>query len=353
MQKKDKIKLGIIGCGKVSHERHVPALNLIPEIEIVAAADTQEDRVRSFASKYNVPKQSTDYQHLLNDPEIDAVGILTPTSSHVEIGLAALEANKHIFMEKPLALSVQDCDRLISSSKSSDAKVLLCFNLRWHRLIKLAKKEMSLNKLGKIKAIRSVYTHFREGQYAPDWHRILDAGGGVTFNESVHHFDLWNYFLNDRVKEIKALHTSDQFYEDESSVIAAIHENGVLGSAFNTFRTSPNSEVEIYGEKGRLYINMYRFDGLDFFSSSQYPGSIPDRIKKIPQTLKMFTQALPILRRGGDFQATFYNIWSHFADCIRDDNAPECTLEDGKLAIATALAAIEAFKRKEGVHINV
>ncbi len=353
MQKKDKIKLGIIGCGKVSHERHVPALNLIPEIDIVAAADTQEDRVRAFASKHGIPKPYTDYQQLLNDPEVDAVGILTPTSSHTEIGLAALEANKHIFMEKPLALSIPDCDRLISRSKSSDVKVLLCFNLRWHRLVRLAKRELSLNKLGKIKAIRSVYTHFRDGQYAPDWHRILDSGGGVTFNESVHHFDLWNYFLNDRVKEITAMHGSDQFYEDESSVIAAIHENGVLGSVYNTFRTSPNSEIEIYGEKGRLYINMYRFDGLDFFPSNHYPGSISDRIKKMPLTIKLFTQAIPILRRGGDFQATFYNIWSHFADCIRDDNAPECTLEDGKLAIATAQGAITSFKSKEVIQLDV
>lgn len=348
----EKVAIGIIGCGRVSHERHLPALRLLPNVQIVAAADPDSRRVQRLTDQYSIPHRYTNYEDLIQDSKVDAVAVLTPTGTHTEIGLAVMDADKHLFMEKPLALTAEECDKLVNKSKTISTKNIICFNLRWHRLIQQTRSIISTGKLGKIIAVRSEYTHFRDGSKAPDWHRILDKGGGVTFNEGVHQIDLWRHLLQTEVTDVFAFHNADKFYQDASSVMCARFANNCLASAYNTFRTSPNSEIEIIGEKGRLCVNLYRFDGIDFYPYHQYPGNVPARIKKVPYSLKEFAKALALKKKGGDFQATFYNIWQHFTDCILHDKEPNVALEDGKRAIQVSQAAIESFKTNRMIHIK-
>ena len=100
------VTIGIVGCGRVAQERHLPALQLIRNIQIVAAADPDSHRLHSLADQYSIPQRYTQYDSLIHDSNVDAVAVLTPTGSHAEIGLAVMDAEKHLFMEKPLALTV-------------------------------------------------------------------------------------------------------------------------------------------------------------------------------------------------------------------------------------------------------
>lgn len=346
------IKLGIIGCGRVAEERHLPALRHIADVQVVAVADTQTDRAHRMAEKFGIERQFNDYRDLLDCADVEAVGILTPTGSHAEIGLASLESGKHVLIEKPLALNLDECDQLIAFSSRSPSKVVVGFNLRWHRLVRRARRIVESGSLGRIKAIRSAYTHFRLGEYAPAWHRKYALGGGVAFNEAVHHFDLWNYLLQSEVEQVFSFSRPSAHYEDETHVTSASLTNGALATGIFTFKTSPNSEVEIYGETGRLYLSCYRFDGLDFFSHTTYPGDIMDRLKKTARTLRELPQAVPVLRRGGDFASTFFGLWRHFIDCITRDLPSDCTLEDGKHALRVAIAAVESAASGQPVQIK-
>ena len=281
-----------------------------------------------------------DYRAVLELEDVDAVAILTPTMSHAEIGLAALDAGKHVFMEKPLAMNLEQCDRLIARAADSPCRIVVGFNLRWHRLVRRAREFLSTGALGRFKAIRSVYTHNRTGENAPDWHRELKLGGGVTLNEAVHHFDLWRYFTGSDVEEIHAWAAPSKRYEEETSVVAARLSGGVLATGVFSMGSAPNSEVEIFGENGRLCISLYRFDGLEFFPFAVYPGNLTDRFKKAVRALGELCEVLPLLARGGIFQATFEGIWRHFAGCVLNGQPSECRLEDGKRSLEAALAAI-------------
>jgi predicted dehydrogenase len=340
----NKIRLGIIGCGLVAEERHMPALKYHPVLQVIAAADNDGSRVNHISDRYGIPHRYTDYRGLLDRTDIDAVGVLTPTSSHAEISLAALKSGRHLLVEKPLALDPAACDAMISAHKKSDCKVVVGFNLRWHRLITRARQYIRSGRLGEIKAIRSVYTHYRLGKDAPDWHRKQHLGGGITFNESIHHFDLWRYLLDSEVEEVCSLNRPSSYYEDETQVTQAVLSNGVFATGVFTFTTSPNSEIEIYGEKGRLHLSLYRFDGFNFFPWNTYPGDILDRFKKTVTSLRDLPRIIPIIRKGGDFPLTFNNLWQHFADCIIRDKISVCSLEDGKRAIQIALSALESAK---------
>lgn len=346
------IKLGIIGCGRVAEERHLPALKMLDKIKIVAISDVDSDRMQKVGGQLRVENQFADYRELIDCQGVEAVGVLTPTTSHAEISTAVLEANKHLLLEKPMAMNMDECDQLIEKSHQSSCKVLLGFNLRWHRLVQQARKFIKSGAMGNIKAINSVYTHYRLGQYAPDWHRKFALGGGVAFNEAVHHFDLWRYFTDSQIEKVSSFNRPSVYYEDETHVTSASLSNGTLATGIFTFQTSPTSEVEIYGDKGRLHLSMYRFDGLNFFPYSIYPGDIFDRFKKLLFTFQQLPQAIQALRLGGDFASTFYYLWQHFIDCINNNTAPGCTLEDGKQAVLASLATMESAKTKKSAIVQ-
>ena len=124
------IKLGIIGCGRVAEQRHFPALRYLPDVDVVAVSDIEENRIQRLADRLGIEHRSSDYRTLLERADVEAVGILTPTASHAEIALAALEAGKHVLIEKPLALTLEECDRLIAGSADSSRTVTVGFNLR-------------------------------------------------------------------------------------------------------------------------------------------------------------------------------------------------------------------------------
>ena len=294
-----------------------------------------------------------DYRALLENADVEAVGILTPTATHAEIGLAALEAGKHVLIEKPLASDLDACDRLIEVGAQSSRTVTVGFNLRWHRLVQRARAFMQTGALGRIKAIRSVFTHHRRGEDAQDWHRKPELGGGVSFNEAVHHFDLWRYLLESDVEEVFSFSRPSAGYEDGTNITTASLANGALATGVFSLTTSADNEIEIYGETGRLCLSFYKFDGLAFFSHSTYPGDVKDRLKKAAGTLRELPRAIRVMRRGGDFGTTFCGLWRHFADCIYQDKRSECTLEDGKHAVRIALAARESVSKGHVVQIAV
>jgi predicted dehydrogenase len=338
----DAVRLGIIGCGRVAEERHLPALLHLPELRVMATADLDGERSRNLAGRLGAAQSCADYRAVLERKDVDAVAILTPTRSHAEICMAALDAGKHVFVEKPLAMNLEECGRLIARAGMSPRKVVVGFNLRWHRLVRRAREFLKTGAVGRIKAIRSVYTHDRTGEGAPDWHRRLELGGGVSLNEAVHHFDLWRYFTGGEVERIYAAGEPSRHYEDETNTVTARMSGGVLASGVFTLKSAPNSEVEIFGENGRLCLSLYRFDGLEYFPCSIYPGNLGDRFKKAARALCDLPEVFPVLRRGGDFQATFEGIWRHFSGCVLHDLPSQCTLEDGKSSLEIALAAVNS-----------
>lgn len=342
-QRTKALGVGLIGCGKVALEHHLPSLKRVAGVGIVAAADPDSVKLNRLGQIHSITRLYRTPEELLADPSVEAVAVLTPTPNHYAVGMAALRAGKHVFLEKPLALSRLQCDHLVEAGEKSGKKTMTCFNLRWHRLIRNAKTFIESGRLGDIKAVMSRYTHCRNPITAQTWHKKLSLGGGVSFNESVHHFDLWRFLLGSDVEEVFAFHRASDHYEDESSVIAARLEGGILASCFNTFKTSPASELEIVGAEGRLCINLYCFDGLRFFPSTVYPGSMAHRAKGIFDSLAQGAAAVSSLRRGGAFAETFYLAWDHFVRCIGDDEQPRCTFDDGRRAVLTALAVVESF----------
>lgn len=346
-----RVSLGIIGCGKSAEVFQMPGLHQVGDISVVAVSDIDEDRLNRFAERFGIKHRFVDYHEMLNRTDIDAIGVLAPTKFHAEIGTDAMAAGKHVFIDKPLALTVAECDRLIEQANRSSGKMVVGFNLRWHRLVRKAVRIVQSGVLGEIKVIRSTYTHWHPGETAQAWHRTRAEGGGVLFNEVVHHFDLWRLLLRSEFTEIFSASRPSEYFEDETGAITARFENGALASGIFSYESSPNSEIEIFGRMARMRLSLYCIDGLVIYSNTEYPGDLRGRARRFLNTLKELPETYGIIRNGGDFDLSYRNQWQHFADCILHDRPPECTLEDGRHAVEVALAAINSASH--GVPIKI
>ncbi|MDT5157176.1 MAG: hypothetical protein QOH51_1533 [Acidobacteriota bacterium] len=350
LERRERIRLGIVGCGGVAEMRHLPALRRVPGVEVVALADVDADRVERVGERFRIARRYTDYTKLIRSGEVDALAVCVPPCLHAEVALAAFEAGKHVFVEKPLALALSECELLSErAAANSTLKVLVGFNLRWHRLVRVAREAIRLGELGDIKLVRTVFTSgVRLGVDFADWRRRQETGGGALFELGVHHFDLIRFLLSGEAEEVSAVSATD---DETATVLIRMSCGAQVVSAFSE-GTGENHAVEVYGARGWLRLSCYRADGLERFGTAQYGGAPGARLHELARGLVALPRMLRQARRGGDYVASFTEEWRHFVGAITRDSPTECTLDDGRRALEIALAAWESSDTKRAVNID-
>ncbi|HYM13776.1 MAG TPA: Gfo/Idh/MocA family oxidoreductase, partial [Bryobacterales bacterium] len=267
----------------------------------------------------------------------DVVAVCVPPRFHAEIALAALDAGKHVFVEKPLALSLEECDRLVERSARAPQKAMVGFNLRWHRLLRRARERIAQGALGPIELIRTAFT-MRPPADVSEWRKRRETGGGVLAELAVHHFDLWRYLTGSEVEEVFAASRSG-LWEDETAIVTARMAGGPLASAIFSERTSNTNDVEIYGRDGSLRVSCYRSDSFELLPAGSTPGSVRTRLRRLAGTLQGLPRAALEARQGGGFRSTYQAEWRHFLDAILHDGPVNSTFHDGRCAQQVLLAA--------------
>ncbi len=341
------VRLGIIGCGYVTESRHLPALKSVRGMRVSALSDIDAQRLERAAGQFGVAGRYTDYRQLIESADVDAVAVCVPPQFHAEMALRALEAEKHVFIEKPLALSIQECDILEARAASHGAlKVMVGFNLRWHRLVRAMRETIRRGELGRIKLVRTVLTSgVRLRDDFADWRQRQHTGGGALFELGVHHFDLLRFLLEREVEEVYASSLSG---DETAAVLARMNGDIQVVSAFSE-GTGENHEFEVYGERGWLRVSCYRADGLERYGVTEYSGAMGVRLRGLARTILEAPRIVDQLRRGGDYVASYAGQWRHFRDAITRNAPLESTLIDGRRSLEIVLAAWEANSSKRAV----
>jgi predicted dehydrogenase len=330
---------------------HLPAAQCLPEVSVIAAADSDADRLEAVANRFDIARQYAHYSQLLDDADVEAVVVCVPLHLHAEIGLAALDAGKHLLLEKPIAISLEEADQLIAQAAKSPSVAMVGFNFRWHRLIRQARKLLLQGRLGTIKAIHSVLSGLEaETRGALKWRKRREHGGGMLLDGAIHHFDVWRFLLQDEVEEAFAVSHGVEV-DDEVAVVAARMASGALAAGSYAQGTGTGHEIEVFGSEGHLQISVYRFDGLRIFPISSRPGYLMTRLNGIGNTLRELPRAFFRRSPAGELGFSFQNEWRHFIDCIRRGTPVECSLIDGRCALEIALAAAESASNGQPVKI--
>lgn len=272
------LKWGFIGCGEVTEKKSGPAFSEVEGSTVVAVMSRSERRAKSYAERHDIPRWYTDAQELIDDPEVNAVYIATPPSSHATFAIMAMRAGKPVYVEKPLAASYEDCARV---NRVSEETGVPCFVAYYRRYLPYFQKVKDIVESGAIGQTLDVQIRFAvppraEDYAAPDqlpWRVQPDiAGGGYFYDMAPHQLDLLQhlYGVITEVRGIKA--NRGGLYAAEDTVSACFEfENGLPGSGswcFVAHEAAREDRIEIVGDKGMLCFSVFDFEPIRLHTSS-------------------------------------------------------------------------------------
>jgi len=207
----DKVRIGIIGLGNRSSLADFWASN--ERSEVIAGVDVEPERLVEFREKMGHEVLTTDdYRVMLARNDIDAVAVLSPDSFHAEHAVAALRAGKHVFLEKPLATSVEDCDLILRAWRASGKRLMVGFNMRYMDMYRKMKEIVDSREIGEVRAVW--VRHFvgmGSDFYFHDWHACKSNTTSLLLQKGSHDIDMIHWITNSFTKRVAAFGSLDFF----------------------------------------------------------------------------------------------------------------------------------------------
>ncbi|MFK7971524.1 MAG: Gfo/Idh/MocA family protein [Bacteroidia bacterium] len=278
----DPVKFAVVGCGNIG-KRHLAVIDADERAEIDAICDNVPETAAHFSELYEIPKSFTDYTKMLAETDANIISICTPHGLHAEMTIAAAEAGKHILVEKPMALSVEDCNRMIAAAKANNVELMVVKQNRYNKPIALARKAIEEGKLGKVYLVECNVLWNRHAGYYNDsnWRGSKDLEGGALHTQVSHFIDLLIWWFGDVVSAKTSIQTQMQPIEIEDTGITALQfSSGVMGNLVWTtcvYNKNYEGSITIVGEKGTIKIGGRYLNQIDFWDVQSYP--LPENIE--------------------------------------------------------------------------
>ncbi len=264
--KEKQINWGIIGCGNVTEKKSGPAFNRVEGSRLVAVMRRDAARAEDYARRHGVPRWYDKADKLIADPEVNAIYIATPPSSHAEYAIAAMHAGKAVYVEKPMARTYAECIEMNRVSEETGMPLFVAYYRR--RLPGFLKIKEWIEE-GRIGAPRLVMLRLllppRPEDYDRDnlpWRVIPEiAGGGYFYDLASHQLDILDYFFGPIHKVQSLVRNMAGLYEAEDTVLANFSfENGTEGQGVWHFAAAPQDKTDtltIYGSEGSIHYSTY------------------------------------------------------------------------------------------------
>jgi len=254
-----RIRWGLIGCGDISRRRVAPALRDSPLCELVAVSRAKAELAEAFAKEFGARRWCADWHDLLMDYEIDAIYVATPVHLHAEQAIAAAERGKHVLCEKPMALNIAECDRMIDACRSNDVKLGVAYYRHFYPVVRRVKELIDSGELGVPVVVQvNAFEWFNpEPSAARGW--LLKkklSGGGPMFDFGCHRIEVLLDLLGDirAVKSTLANVFFDREVEDTATAIFQF-ERGTCGTLTVTHAArEPQDSFDLFCTEGSIHI---------------------------------------------------------------------------------------------------
>ncbi len=331
----NRVRMGVIGLGWFG-VKHCEALAAVPQVELAAVCTRTESRLAEVAATFDVPSTHTDYNQLLADPDIDAVSIVTMWDQHTEPALAALAAGKHVFLEKPMASTTEDCRAIVAAAGASDRAFMVGHICRFNPRFAAAKQEIDEGKIGRI-----VSMYARRNIPAAVTTEILEKIGPII-GDGVHDTDLMLWYSGDRIVSAYAQSLSwrNKTHPDLGWTMFRFASGaiGVLENVWCLPDRTPfqiDERLEIIGTEGSIHVQETHPN----FSIVDADGW------RSPDTTYWPTHF-------GRLRGALVDELAYFATCVQEGRKPDViTPEESLAAVEACLAAEQSAATGEVVQL--
>jgi myo-inositol 2-dehydrogenase/D-chiro-inositol 1-dehydrogenase len=333
--KQGPVKTGIIGSQFQADIHAASMATLQSDIEMVAVASPTPGNAQKLADRYNIPRVYTDYMDLVRDPDIEMVTITTPNTLHAEMTIRLAEAGKHIVVEKPLCVTLDEADAMIEACRKNGVLLMYAEELFFAPKYVQAKRMADAGGFGKLHLVKQSEKHF--GPHSDWFWDINRSGGGVLLDMGCHGigFAYW-FFGRPKLKSVYSqmgtyVHKDKTQGEDEALTILEF-EGDYVGLIENSWarRGGMDDRVEVYGEGGLTIANLHMGNALPTYSEYGYGYAV----EKAPSTAGW---SYPVFEELWNYG--FPQEMQHFARCVRGKEELLSTGEDGKVVLEAIYAA--------------
>jgi len=352
-----KLKVCIVGCGRISTLQSLGYRDN-PDAEIYAVCDLNGEKAAARAKEWGAKKIYTDYGDMLKNPEIDIVELLVPHNLHCRMAVEACEAGKHVSVQKPMALSLQEADKMIEASEKAGVKFRVYENFVFYPPYVKAKELIEAGEIGEPISIR---IKLNAGRQDLGWEVSEDTwswrmkeetcgGGPLIFDDGYHKFSIARYLMGDVEKVYSWIDRTDVipgvFYEDAPAVIMWKYKDakkyGVMDITFskdlyiNTDYYVCDERVEVTGTRGVLWVTR-----------------CTAKMLQIP-TLIVYRDGRTVSYEGlrDNWADSFIDATKDFADVVKNNKEPKLSGKDGREVLRFALAALESARENREIYLE-
>ena len=334
----NKIRVCLIGCGRAGMIHAKSYAGLVRNAQLIAVCDPVEENRRNACAEYSVKYCYSDYRDVMENPEIDAVIVVTPTQFHHEIVIAAARAQKHVFCEKPMAINEQECDEMIEACDENGVKLQLGFMRRFDKNFRRGKALIDQGQIGRVTMLKS-------NTYGPsepkEWMYDVRRSYGPIGEVNSHDFDTLRWYAGSEVKWIHAVgnnfrspQKAEQYPEfyDSCSVLMEF-ENGIIATITGAqyVRYGYDSRTEILGTQGIVKIGSQNANDVELITADKQI-----HMDSVGSWMNLFRDAYIAEAEA-------------FISCIIRDTAPEVTGYDGKMALRLVNLGLTSILEKRPI----
>ena len=263
------VQWGFIGCGEATEKKSGPAFSQVEGSSVVAVMSRNAEKAKSYAQRHGIGKWYTDAQELVDDPQVNAVYIATPPSSHATFAIMAMRAGKPAYIEKPMAASYEDCARI---NRISEQTGVPCFVAYYRRYLPYFQKVKDLIRDGAVGNVINVQIHFAQPPRDLDYNsrnlpwRVLPviSGGGYFYDLAPHQLDLLQDMFGVILRAQGYTSNRGGLYEAEDTLSASFQfDSGLPGSGswcFVAHESAKEDCIEVIGDRGMLSFSVFTFE---------------------------------------------------------------------------------------------
>lgn len=343
------MKYALIGCGRIA-TNHIKAV-LNNELELAAVCDILPEQMESLLEKHELEKDSsiaryTDYQQMIKEVQPDMVGIATESGNHAKIALFCIEQGVHCIIEKPIAMSIEDAERIVELSKEKNVKVSACHQNRFNLAVQETRKALEAGRFGKLShgAVHVRWNRNENYYTQAPWRGKWASDGGALMNQCIHGIDLLRWMFGNEIEQVYGV-TRQQFHHyleaEDIGMAVVTFKNGAVATIEGTTNVYPQNLEEtlyIFGETGTVKIggkSTNHIDVWDFADETQED-----------MANKQLQEATSNVYGNGHT-----SLYADMIEAIKQDRKPYVDAEDGKNALELVLAIYKS--QKEGVPVKL
>lgn len=344
-----KTKVALLGAGFIADIHIESYQRFVPDAEVVAVYTRDAQKAEAFAKKHHIAKWYNDLDKIITESGCDVVDICIPNYLHHRAVLTAANAGKHIIIEKPFAMTLEEADEMIAICAAKGRKLMyaeeLCFAPKYERVRKLVNE----GAVGQIYQMRQCEKH--SGPHSDWFYDINLSGGGALMDMGCHGIAWFRWMLGGRPK-IVSVHAHMQTglihkgrtRAEENSICTIEFESGALGVAENSWAKhgGMDDRVEVYGTGGVIYADLFQGNSALTYSDKGYGYAMEKSGSTQGWTFTIFEEA---------FNQGYPQELKHFIECVREDKQPLVTGEDGRAVLEVMCAAYESARTGQKVKL--